>query len=243
MKWLGLVSFFILLSCSLENGAEKIVEKSIESHRSKILNNAVTEFDFRDKHFRLERKNGVFHYQRMYSDSANHTIVEGITNDSTYRLIDGKSQTLTPKQKKSVETSVNSVAYFSLLPLPLLDPAVKLKYMDEVKIQDRMFHKVLVSFRQEGGGKDFEDEFIYWIDAENFTVAYFAYTFHTDGGGSRFRTISNYESVDSVLFMQHINFKPADSSFSFYNIDSAFITNQLQKVSEVRLENLKVVRL
>ena len=242
MKWLGLVSFFILLSCTAENSAEIIVRKLIDAHRSEILNNAVTEFDFRDKHFRLERRNGLFHYKRMYSDSANHAIVEGITNDSTYRMVDGQIQLLTAKQKSSIQTSVNSVAYFSLLPLQLLDPAVKLNYLGEVKIDHRSHHKILITFRQEGGGKDFEDEFIYWIDAENFTVSYFAYTFHTDGGGSRFRAVSNFESVDSVLFMHHINFKPADSSFSFHNIDSAFITNRLQKVSEVRLENLKVVR-
>ena len=45
----------------------------------------------------------------------------------------------------------------------------------EDEVEGETYYEVKVTFREEGGGTDFEDEFLYWIHKENFTVDYLAY--------------------------------------------------------------------
>ncbi len=83
--------------------------------------------------------------------------------------------------------SVNSVAYFALLPFRLNDAAVNKRYIGTSEIKGEPYFEIEVTFQQKGGGKDHDDVFIYWIHQQHFTMDYLAYSFIVDGGGTRFR--------------------------------------------------------
>ena len=67
-----------------------IVDKAIESHGSMALSQAVLEFDYRDKHFIAQRNNGLFSYERIYTDSTGH-VREVLNNDEVFKEINGKA--------------------------------------------------------------------------------------------------------------------------------------------------------
>ena len=67
------------------------------------------------------------------------------------------------------------------------DPAVQPRYLGVDTLQGEPYHEIEVTFRQDGGGRDYEDRFIYWIHPERHTMDYLAYGFHIDDGGARFR--------------------------------------------------------
>jgi hypothetical protein len=47
------------------------------------------------------------------------------------------------------------------------------------------------NFGQDGGGKDFDDEFHYWINKQTHKIDYLAYNYQNDDGGVRFRICFN----------------------------------------------------
>jgi hypothetical protein len=49
------------------------------------------------------------------------------------------------------------------------------KFIEETTIKDKQYDVVGVTFGQDGGGKDFDDEFHYWINKQTHKVDYLAY--------------------------------------------------------------------
>ncbi|MEF8866506.1 MAG: hypothetical protein V5A20_12175, partial [Salinibacter sp.] len=102
--------------------AEAVIDSAQAAHGASVLDRALVTFDFRDDAYRLRQDGGTFHYRRAYADSLGRSVTEGLTNDGRYRVVEGDTVSLTPSERASVETTVNSVAYFALLPEPLGDP-------------------------------------------------------------------------------------------------------------------------
>ena len=53
-----------------ESKAQKIVDKAIEVHGWKKYDDLKIEFDFRNRHYKVERKGGFFKYERIFISSS-----------------------------------------------------------------------------------------------------------------------------------------------------------------------------
>ena len=138
-------------------------------------------------------------------------------------------------------SSVNSVHYFALLPFGLNDAAVNKSSLENVTIKDKLYHKIKVWFSQEGGGEDFEDVFIYWIDTETFKADYIAYSYiEDDGVGIRFREAYNERIVNGLRFVDYNNYKSEEATMDVIGLDKAFETGHLKLLSKIELENIVV---
>jgi hypothetical protein len=73
------------------------------------------------------------------------------------------------------------VIYFATLPYKLQDASVN-RFIEETTIKDKQYDVVGVTFGQDGGGKDFDDEFHYWINKQTHKVDYLAYSYRTNDG-------------------------------------------------------------
>jgi hypothetical protein len=76
------------------------------------------------------------------------------------------------------------------------------------KLQSKISSDVVgVTFGQDGG-KDFDDEFHYWINKQTHKVDYLAYSYRTNDGGVRFRTAFNTRVIDGLFriisIMKHL---------------------------------------
>ena len=181
----------LIFGCSLaEEDAQSIVDKSIVAHGGDLFENSVIEFDFRGRHYILERDNGAFKYHRIFEDSLG-TFHDIYSNDDFKRSVNDKEKNVPEEWKKRYSSSVNSVAYFAILPFGLNDLAANKSLIGEEEIKGNLYYKVKVTFSQEGGGEDFQDVFVYWIDKNTFRMDYFAYYYINDGPGIRFREAVN----------------------------------------------------
>lgn len=235
-----LVSF--QMSCrDANNNAEDIINRTIEVHGGSLYENSIIAFDFRERHYKLLRKNGIFSYHRIFADSLGK-YEDQLTNDGFQRTLNGRPVDLTEEWKARYTRSVNSVAYFALLPYGLNDPAVNKNLIGEEEIKGNLYYKIRVTFDQEGGGEDYEDVFVYWINKENYRMEYFGYRYETDGGGIRFREAVNVRDAGGILFSDYINYKGADTDSDVSALAEKYRQNQLEKLSEIRLENLQVTR-
>ncbi len=222
---------------------QQIVDRAIESHGGITYSSSIIEFDFRGRHYYRFRENGNFEFRREWEDTAGF-ITDILSNSGYTRKINGNPVQVEDEWEGKYTRSVNSVIYFALLPFRLNDEAVLKTLNGVVSINGKDYYEILVRFRQEGGGEDYQDEFLYWINKDNYEVDYFAYSYETDGGGIRFREVIEKIRVGNVLFQNYRNYsEPKDESIELNNILEKYKKGQLPLLSEIILENLKVTPL
>ena len=129
------VLFMLLLGCSIApEEAQSIVDKSIKTHGGELFENSIIAFDFRGRHYLFERDNGVFKYHRIFDDSLG-TFHDIFSNNDFKRLLNDEEQNVTEEWKRRYSNSVNSVAYFALLPFGLNDLSVNKSLIGEEEIK------------------------------------------------------------------------------------------------------------
>lgn len=229
----------LISSCTSRTEAEKIVDKSIKAHGGTFFEKAKIKFDFRDRHYNIFKSPSAFEYVREFTDSTG--VVRDVLNNSGFvRTVNGQQVTLEEKQSKAFTNSVNSVAYFAFLPYGLNDASVFKEYLGESELEGKSYQKIKVTFSKEGGGEDFDDEFIYWFDKETFRIGYVAYSYHTDGGGVRFRRAIKTHEVGGLVFLDYENYKPEVKDTPVEEMETLFKEGKLALLSEILLENIQV---
>lgn len=226
--------FFSCLSNNEDWNAQKIIDKSIDASGVGLLYSSKLNFDFRNISYQAIRENGKFVFSRSFD-----SIYDELSNNGFKRFVDKKQVNLSDSLANVYSNSVNSVHYFSVLPFNLNDKAVYKKKLEDAEINKQSYYKIRVTFSENGGGDDYEDVFIYWINKKNFLIDYLAYSYKTDGGGMRFRALKNEVVVKNVHFRNYDNYKPKNT-IHLEKIDSAFVSGDLVKVSEIVLENIKL---
>lgn len=224
----------------MDNKAEQIIQKTIERHGGDRYEQLFLKFRFRKLRFEVTRQKGVFKFLRISQDSTGNLIRDILTNDSFTRLIDGEEVSLTEKKSNSIQNGVNSVVYFALLPYKLNDPAAIKTYKGETIIKDEPYHVIEVSFKQEGGGDDYEDVFFYWIHTEDYTMDYLAYRFHIDGGGIRFRNAYEVKEIQGIRFQNYVNYKVDDMTVPMKTLPEMWVKGELTELSKIDLEDISL---
>jgi hypothetical protein len=229
-----------LFSCTTTlTDPQKIVDKAIEAAGGEKYLTSIIEFDFRGRHYIAQRDGGKFSYERIFKDSTG-TTHDYVTNDGFKREINNVVADVADAMKVRYTSSVNSVIYFALLPYALNDAAVIKEFLGETTIDQREYYKVKITFQQQGGGEDFEDEFIYWIDKKDFTIGYMAYSYEeSDGVGLRFRKAYNPRRVNGILFLDYINFKPK-REVPITTLEELYKNGELEELSKIDLLNIEV---
>lgn len=230
---------FFGISCNSRTEAEKIVDSAIAVHGGSRYAETVIDFDFRDIHYSLHKSPTSFEYSREFTDSTGK-VVDVLTNTGFTRKVNGvQIDTLTEERIGAFSRSVNSVAYFAFLPYGLNDAAAIKTYLGQTTIKGKNYHQIKVTFKPEGGGEHFEDEFLYWFGVDDFKMDYLAYNYHTDGGGVRFREVREARVVGGIRFQDYINLKAASKATPLDSMQYLYEKGALEKLSEINLENIR----
>jgi len=242
-KILGVLLIVIFLSCQQEEKkftAQEIIDKSIEVSGGKLHKTTAISFDFRGRKYtsKIDGKQKVLQ-RLLYNDSIQ--LFDILTNEKFQRFVNDSLVVLSDSLSRIYSNSVNSVHYFSKLPYGLNDPAVEKELLADIEIKGKAYYKVKVTFKQEGGGDDFDDTYLYWFNKETFKADYLAYDFYVDGGGMRFREAYNERFFGGIRFVDYYNSKPKRSGATIMLIDSLFINDQLQLLSKIELEDVTIL--
>ena len=230
-----------LLGCSSEYSKEKqIIEKSVQVYGWNQKEFSIV-FDFRDYRYKLTRKPDFFSYQR--STFKKGVLVRDImtSNSKLKRYLDENPFILSDSLTDIYSNSLNSVMYFFQLPRPLNDPAVIVNYNGEKAISNKVYWTLKVKFQEKDGGKDFQDEFRYWIDPKSGYIDYLAYSYLTDGGGTRFRKAKNIRENNGFIFQDYTNFRPVKKFTPLDSLPILYEKGELILVSEIENKNIKVL--
>jgi hypothetical protein len=230
----------IAVAGCFQDPAAAIIEETRDVHGSAILDIATIHLDFRGDMYVVRRSNGLFEYSRSYVENGVE-VRDVITNDSTFRLIDGVPITVDERERQSIESRVNSVIYFALLPFNLADPAVRSAHLGEVSIRGEPYDAIEVTFEEDGGGRDWQDRYVYWIHSRNRTMDFLAYSFSDDdGGGSRFREAVNPRQIAGVRFQDYLNYTVDTLVFAIERYPDFLDSDALELVSTVEIDEIVV---
>lgn len=255
MQRLLFLLLLIAMGCSSPNNENATVEEEVElSKAQKVVNAAIASagadrydrcdvsFLFRDIEYRGYRNDGQFKYERKFVEEED-SVHDIYSNDGFTRLINNQVVDLPDSMSAKYTNSVNSVLYFIFLPRPLNDEAVIKEYLGEAEIKGNAYHKIKVTFQQEGGGEDFTDQFVYWFEKDSYDMDYFAYLYFTDGGGIRFREAFNTSEVNGIKFLDYINYKFEDMEMPVEKLDSVYLAGGLEELSRIEQSDIQVTLL
>ena len=247
IRLLLLSVFFLLTNFSFgqtsksgDAAANKLLAKTIKAHGGKKYNKAQYQFIFRDNLYRFKNSKNGYNYS-VRKSKGGQQIYDQLINGEFTRSINGRDVTLSEKEKKGGSGSLNSVIYFATLPHKLSDPAVRLSYSGTTFIKGVEYEILKVHFEQEGGGSDFEDEYLYWIRKDNSQVDYFAYNYQVGGGGVRFRSGFNKRKVKGIIFQDYINYK-APIGTALAELPNMYENNQLKELSKILTEKVTSIK-
>ncbi|MGB7787056.1 MAG: DUF6503 family protein [Salinimicrobium sp.] len=237
--------FLILfISCNEKIPTTKeaaIMEKVIDVAGGENYEDARIEFVFRESFYTSERKGGKFEFTRTRKDSLGQEVKDIMDNDKVKRFINGKEVALTDSLASAIGESVNSVHYFVQLPYGLNGDAVEKELVGEDEINGKKYYELKVTFEEEGGGKDHEDIYMYWIEKKDYTIDYMAYRFFVNDGGIRFRVAVNPRVLQGLRFVDYENYKTDDLSTPLQLLDDLYLQGKLTKVSHIENDIKKVV--
>lgn len=240
------VALFVVYSCKDDKAklfdAQDIVDKAIAVSGGDFYKKSNVSYQFRDRTYQSERIEGKKILKRItYIDSL---LIIDIKEPSEFcRYTNDEIVQVPDTLAFAYANSVNSVHYFSELPYGLNARAVKKELLEGTTINNIEYYKIKITFNEIGGGNDFEDIFVYWINKETFKPDYLAYVYYTDGGGTRFRKAYNERYVNGIRFVDYKNFKPKNKESSIYEIDDLYQKGELQLLSTIELKNVNVNRL
>jgi hypothetical protein len=224
-----------------EMTAQKIVDKSIKASGGQLFQNSLVSFDFRDRHYISEMKGNNMTLTRILKNDTIH-LKDVRTSEGLQRFVNDTLVMLSDSLANVYASSINSVHYFSKLPYGLNDPAVEKELIGEITIKDQQYYKIKVTFDQNGGGDDFDDTYIYWVNKKTFEPDYLGYSFNVNGGGTRFRVAYNKRTIEGIRFVDYENLKPKDSTATIFAADSLYLTGGLELLSKIELKNILVNR-
>lgn len=219
---------------------QEVIDKAIAFHGMAGLGNADFSLTFRERDYTYSNTNGMYEYTRTHTDSTGAIVYDVMNNEGLIRYINDKEAEITEERRAAFTRSINSVVYFFRLPYGLNDAAVIKEYIGETNIKGKTYYEVKVTFEQEGGGEDFDDTFLYWFDKEDYSMDYFAYLYHTDGGGMRFREAINPKRVNGVLIQDYVNLRPENEDIDIMTIDELYEQGELKVLSEIINEEVQI---
>ncbi|MEQ8924317.1 MAG: DUF6503 family protein [Fulvivirga sp.] len=240
MKYWILFFLATFYSCNSVKNPQEVIDAAMAASGSDKLANSKVEFIFRNTEYGIEQKGGMYEMVRLWENEKDQVVRDVVTNDGFIREVNGQVVAVADSMAFKYSNSINSVFYFALLPYRLNDAAVNKKYLGEESINKTVYHKIEVTFDIDGGGKDHDDVFIYWINTQTNYIDYLAYSYLVDGGGMRFREAYNPRMVNGVRFVDYMNYEPMEKNLALENIGEAYKQGKLKELSKIDITNILV---
>ncbi len=244
MKYISFILLvFLFISCADEEKkltADDIVNNAIKKAGGERYENAAIEFVFRNRDYKSTRNGGKYRLERKMKDTSGNHIHDILSNVGLERFVNDSAVKVPDSLVIPIGNSINSVHYFVQLPFGLNAKAANKELLGKDSVAGREYFEVKVTFSENGGGTDHEDEYLYWIDTQNFEVDYLAYNFKENDGGVRFRKAFNHRVIEGIRFVDYENYKYSNLNIPLKKLDSLFEKRELDLLSIIETKNIRV---
>lgn len=216
--------------------AEIIINEAIKAHGGGLYDEANYSFVFREKEYSFQNNGADFIYTVKSIKEGVETFTV-LKNEELTQKLNGEEVTLSEKDISKYKGALNSVIYFATLPHKLKDKAVIKKFIETTSIKGIEYDVIEITFDSEGGGKDHDDEFYYWINLDSKIIDYFAYNYRVNEGGVRFRSAYNSRVIDGIVFQDYVNHK-APVGTPLRELPALYEGQELKELSVIETEEV-----
>lgn len=228
------VAVWVMSACSFGENANSIIRKSIAFYGMDKLNGKTVEFDIKEKHFTVKFNKDGFFYESAFKDDSLGLIKDQLSNHGFTREQNGLTTPLSQKDSVKYAQSLNTVVYFTFLPLKLKDENVRAKFLRTVQVKGKAYNQIEVTFDTKDNQNDI---FYFWFDAKDNSMDYFAYSRE----GNRFRAINGLVNSGSLYLQNYVileNKSTKKTALKDYYI--LFEQDKLSTLSHIDLENVSI---
>lgn len=222
-----------------KNETEELFQAMLVQHGGSQYDSVQYSFIFRKARYSFKNSGSSYVYTREFVKDTK-TVRDEMDGLSFTRKVDGVEQQIPEKEITKYRSSINSVIYFATLPHKLTDASVHKKMIGLDTINGQGYTMMKVAFSEDGGGEDFDDEYLYWIHSENKTMDFFAYNYTVNSGGVRFRAAYNRRNINGIIFQDYINYE-APVGTDLIDLAGMFEGKQLKELSRIETEEVKAL--
>lgn len=229
--------FLLIVLSSCQEEAERIIESSIEYHGFENFYKEPVEFKFREYTYLIDKTQSPYLYTKKIQLKDSITgepiiQIDSLWNSTDFkRSINDETLRLSEEDEARFSNSLNSVAYFYQLPLPLKDDATIIRPLENTLIEGKEYKTLKVSFIEENGGTDHEDTYRYYFDTSTYALSYLSYDFHINDGGVRFRK-AYQRPQGNFIFLDYDNYK-APKGTPLDSLPMLFEKGKLELISKI----------
>lgn len=238
----ALALLLVVISCNktIKPDANTIIAQAMTAHGSNKVTHSTTAFKFRGTDYSVTRDGGLITYTRSMLQEQD-TIKDVKNNNGITRYRNDILETVSDSLQKKHDAALNSVIYFAQLPYSLDGPAVIKKHLGNTTIKGKKYHKIEVTFKADGGGEDYEDVFIYWVNEQSYLIDYLAYSYCELVCGVRFRESINRTDHSGIIMQDYKNYQPIVQDPKLEALDELFENGKLELLSEIINTDVRVV--
>lgn len=242
---IGWAAACILLTATYAAGETderlEVVDRAIAVHGGKL-------FQATETQLKLCSKSGCFDVRaRVDGDSFEYEVQgrvrDGVrrvlsTNDRVEVTLDGAPVDVPAADEQAYRDWVMARVYFCFLPYRLNDPGVLKQDLGVEDWDGTALRKVRVTFPP-GSSTDAEDVYLYWFEEDTGRLGLFAYSYHGDPGGIRFRRLKNFRKVGGLLFFDQDNLGAEGPDADLDALTPSSVPS-LRSISQVELRDIEV---
>ncbi len=218
-----------------------MMEEAISAHGWEQLDAGVVSFRQENVLYRVLRDGDASLYSRTFRNGNGERVYDVLTGNSFTRTINDQEVPLGQDEVQAYSDSIRSVVFLVMLPYVLQDADMQQKYIGNVRLHGQPYHKVRITFPARSGKRVSHPagSFLLWIHRQHHTLDYLVYSPRNDGKGNRFAQAVNPREVGGIRF-QDYNYYTTKRRISPARLDYAFEAGKLDKVSETKIEDIKV---
>lgn len=149
---------------------------------------------------------------------------------------------MSPNDREEAAYALGQVLFFATFPHHLRYPAITTEFIGVDTLEGRSYYRVGVAFLQTISGYAPEDRYVCWINDQDFTLDYLAFSFERNGGGARFFKALTRQEAGGLLFSAYQAYLPPDGNVDLAGFGQLYLQNRLQFAARVEHNNLLVKR-
>lgn len=242
-KLLILILMFTIGSCKNtsqekeEHSQIEIVNKTFQAHGRSTFDSHKITFTVGNTTYSQEQENGraIQSFSR-YKDNIEH---KGTYSGGYIEyFIDGNLQEEGSYPAPMLEKSLYGFLYAANLPLSLATNDIRYRKLDEVEIRNKTYFTIQASNVEMPSKID--DQFILYINTEDFLVEYIALNHSLSGSMTQFRRLINTRKINDVIFQDYIIFTPRDKELPLSMLYKEYNSAQLKDHRTISFQNITV---
>lgn len=191
------------------DSARWVLDRSLAYHGGQLYYDADLSFTARNRTYKAHFDTIGFRYERRLR-MMNQAAVDVVDPSGFSREVDGERIRMAPGDREESSFSLGQVILFAFFPHFLRDSMVEAHYLGtyQFRPEGKSYYRIGFHFRKHWAGFSAEEEYLCLIDTSTFALAYIAYSFKRNGGGTRLLEVSGLLEEGGVHLLNYNSYVP-----------------------------------